>query len=228
MLLFIILLAFISIAVALAWFLISNDRGEKEPATALWLAVSFGLGGGLLASWLEDHLVPLGNLLPGLPYETLLITGLAIAAIEEGCKFIPLALFIYKKPYFNEHTDGIIYFALAGLGLGLPENIIYTLQLGTEAGVVRLLMTPLFQAATTGVIGYFLVRGKLAKRSPLAACLPLAAMIILHGIYDFGLLSNSIGFAAVSLLITVSMNITLIALFFHARQLDRKLGLSAT
>ncbi|HUY84994.1 MAG TPA: PrsW family glutamic-type intramembrane protease [Candidatus Dormibacteraeota bacterium] len=225
--LFVLLLVFIGIAIGLAWFLIAHDEGEKEPIAALWLAAGLGLLGAALAAFLENRLVSANNILPGTPYGTLLIATLSIGVIEEACKFLPLALVLYKRSYFNEHTDGVIYFALAGLGFGLPENILYTLQFGTKAGTARLVMTPFFHAATTGLAGYFLIKRKLAGRSPFGILLPLAGLMVLHGLYDFGLSSGSLLYASISLLITLGVSGGLFVAFLHGQERDQDLGISA-
>lgn len=228
MLLFSLLLIFIGIAGGLAWFLIAHDRGEKEPVAALWMAAGFGLAGSLLAGLLESRLISANNLLPGTPYGTLLVAALAVGVIEEACKFVPLAIVIFKRHYFNEHTDGIIYFALAGLGFGLPENLLYTLQFGTKTGIVRVLMTPLFHAATTGLVGYALVKRKLAGRSPFGIWLPLAGIMVLHGLYDFGLSSGSLPYAIGSLLITLGASIGLFVAYLRAAENDQARGWSVS
>ncbi len=227
MLLFVLLLIFIGMAVGLTWFLIVHDHGEKEPVGALWTAVGFGLAGSLLAALLESRLISANNLLPGTPHGTLLIAALAVGAIEEACKFVPLAIVIFKRRYFNEYTDGVIYFALAGLGFGLPENLLYTLQFGTKTGIVRVLLTPLFHAAVTGLVGYFLIKRKLAGQSPLWVLLPLAGAMVLHGLYDFGLTSGSVVYVAGALLITLGVSIGLFVAFLRAGEHDQDKGLSA-
>lgn len=226
MTLFALLLVFIGVAIGLAWYLVAHDHGQKEPVGMLWLAVGFGLGGAILASFVEDRLLSANNLMPGTPYGTILWTALAVSVIEESCKFIPLALVLYKRPYFNENTDGIIYFALAGLGFGLPENILYTLQFGAKTGLLRLILIPFFHAATTGLVGYFLVKRKLAGRSPFGIAIPLVGMMLVHGLYDFGLSSGSILLEICSLVITLSLSIGLFRLFMRASERDRMLGLS--
>ncbi len=225
--LFSVLLVFIAASAGLAWYLLAHDRGEKEPVMALWLAVAFGAFGALLAGWLERKLIPVNNLQPGTAAGTLLVATLLVGAIEEICKFLPLALFIYKKRYFNEHTDGIIYFALAGLGFGLPENILYTVQFGTKAGLARLLLTPLFHAAATGVIGYYLIKRKLAGRSPWPVAFPLVGVMLLHGMYDFGLSSDSMLYNSVAVIITLGFSAGLFWLYLRASEQDQDMGLSA-
>jgi RsiW-degrading membrane proteinase PrsW (M82 family) len=224
--LLILLLVFIGLAVVLAWFLISNDHGEKEPVAALWKAVCFGLVGALAAAWLENRFISAGALAPSAPYRPMLAMALSVGVIEETCKFVPLALFIYKRRYFNEHTDGVIYFALAGLGFGLPENILYSAQFGSKIGLARVLLTPLFHAATTGTVGYFLVKRKLAGKSPFGVLLPLAAVMVLHGLYDFGLLSGSVLYSSGAILITLGLSAGLFVTFLRANEHDQDKGLS--
>jgi RsiW-degrading membrane proteinase PrsW (M82 family) len=224
--LLLILLAFTCIAAGLAWFLISNDHGPREPILALWLAFGLGALGALAAYFIENTFLKNASLAPGLPELTLLRTTMIIAVIEESCKFIPLALFIYKQRYFNEHTDGVIYFALAGLGFGLPENILYTLQQGVHTGSIRLVLTPFFHAATTAMVGYFLAKQKLGHRSPLFIIIPFLGAIVLHGLYDFGLLSTIPIYTILSIIITLCLSGNVFLLFSRATDHDQDLGLS--
>jgi RsiW-degrading membrane proteinase PrsW (M82 family) len=224
--LLLILLAFVCIAGALAWFLISQDHGKKEPILALWFAFGMGALGALAAYYIETKFISANNLAVGTSKGLLLGTTMKVAVIEESCKFLPLALLLYKRRFFNEHIDGVIYFALAGLGFGLPENIIYTLQGGTQAGVTRLFLTPIFHAAITGMVGYFLAKQKVSKRSVLLVIVPFACAILLHGVYDFGLLSGVMAYSVVSIAITLCLTGNLFLLFFRATARDQALGLS--
>jgi len=226
MLLFALLLIFVGLAVALAWFLVAHDHGEKEPVLALWAAAGLGLFGAVLAALLESHVPAVRDITPGMPHGQLLASAIMVGLIEESCKFLPLALVIYPKRYFNEHTDGVIYFALAGLGFGLPENMLYTIQFGSKVGLARLLLTPLFHAATTGMVGYFLVKRKLAGKSPLGIATPLMVAVILHGIYDFGLLSATPLFQIISLLVTLGLSGGLFMLYQKATEQDQDEGRS--
>ena len=227
MLQFIIFMAFIGLAAGLAWFLISQDRGEKEPVDALWLAVGFGIAGALLAGFIEGRLIESDNLLPGMTAGTILKAALGVGVIEESIKFLPLAFFIYKRRYFNEHTDGVIYFALAGLGFGLPENILYTLQFGAKTGLLRLFLTPLFHAAATAGVGYFLIRRKLSHKSSWSVLMALLVVITLHGFYDFGLAATSSVLNTLAIVVTLCMNAGLFLLYMRATDKDQESGKSA-
>lgn len=225
--LFLILLLFIVLSAGLAWFLIAHDRGEKEPIGALWMAAGFGVIGAVMASFMENHVVSASHLEPGNSLGVIFGAAMAVGVIEEACKFIPLAFFLYKQRFFNEHTDGVIYFALAGLGFGLPENILYSLQFGAKTGLVRVFLTPMFHAATTGIVGYFLAKQKVSKRTAWAVIVPLAAAMLLHGLYDFGLSSSITLYGIAALLITLGLSGGLFVCFLRATERDQDLGLSA-
>jgi RsiW-degrading membrane proteinase PrsW (M82 family) len=224
--LFLLLLAFIGLAVGLAWYLIAHDRGEKEPIYALWFAAGLGAVGALAAGYLESRLVSDTNLQLSTPSFHLLSAALLIGLTEELCKFVPLAFWLWHKRYFNEHTDGVIYFALAGLGFGLPENILYTMQYGKATAMARLFLTPVFHAATIGLVGYFLARQKLARKSPWPVVVPLLGAVLLHGLYDFGTLSNAAFYQSIAVLVTFCLSIGLFILYTRAKELDQDSGLS--
>ncbi len=210
------------------WYLLSHDHGEKEPVSALWAAAGFGFGGAILAAIIEGLVIPssiLNSLNP--PLGPLLLVMLGVGFIEESCKFFPLAFFIYRKRYFNEHTDGIIYFAIAGLAFGIPENILYSIAFGSSVGVARIILTPLFHAATTSMVGYFLASAKTENRSLGRTGLVFLAAALLHGIYDFGLASRSPLLVVMSLMITIGITTVLFILFMRAGEKDQAGGLSA-
>lgn len=226
MLTFILLLSFIGIAVSLAWFLVAHDHGEKEPVGALWMAAAFGVLAAVTAGFLESWIIPVRDLSPTVSLWQLFGASLGVGVIEEGLKFLPLSLLIYRKRYFNEHTDGVIYFALAGLGFGVPENILYTIHYGAATGLSRVILTPFFHAATTGMVGYFLVRRKLTHKRVWGVGFFLAIAMVLHGLYDFGLTSGKAWLNLVSVVITLGISATLFILYLRANQHDQDMGLS--
>ena len=222
-----IIVFFISISALLVWFFIKNDCGDKEPISVLWKAGIIGflgfIGAGLIESWIipESHLSPKTSSI-GISFFTYILVGV----IEESLKFIPLALYIYKKKYFNEHTDGIIYFALAGIGFGVPENIVYVVSYGASAGIGRLILDPFFHAATVAIVGYYLIKVKLDHKSWLSVILAFVGVVMIHCIYDFCLSTSNGTMIMLSVLITFISSIMLFILFFKANKLDKKSGLT--
>ena len=223
--LFVVITIFLAMAGGFALFLIKRDGGEREPIGALWMAFAFGVIGIVIAGFLEKFLLPD----PGhthLPTISLAIVCLGIGGIEELAKFLLLALWLYPKRYFNEHTDGVIYFALAGLGFGLPENILYTLQEGPKTGLARIILTPLFHAATTAIIGFALARMKVSHFPRSYVVKAICAAIFLHGLYDFGLFFGNNLFTLISIMVTAALSINIFVLFLRAKHLDEQQGLS--
>jgi protease PrsW len=173
----------------LVWYLLANDHGSKEPVGAIFAAVGFGVLAVVISVWAEIFLPDKGGV--GTILVISLLTCLGIGFIEECAKFIPLALFIRNKPYFNEHTDGIIYFAVVGLTFGLIENFVYLFLYKSSAGggeligVFRLVVLFFFHAASTGIAGYYFAKAKIHGQSVLKPAIALGILIISHGLYNF-------------------------------------------
>lgn len=229
--LFIVALIFLILSAGLTWYFLSRDRGAKEPVAALWVAAGFGFLAAIIAGIIELKFIPANILDPNAYASTfsLFWGAIAVGLIEEVCKFIPLALYIYKKPYFNEYSDGIIYFAIAGLGFGVPENIIYSFAHGAKIGFLRVFMTPFFHAAMTALVGYYLISAKQRKKSLAMPAIALLATSLLHGLYDFGLLSAKRMplLFLVSAMVTFSISVYLFVLYRKATRQDQADGDSA-
>lgn len=188
MLILVSLLMFIVSSVFLVWFFLHNDQGQKEPRGAILAAAGFGVLAAFIAAWLEIFL-SLNKLLTE-PGAKLFGMAMCVGFIEECAKFVPMALFIKGKSYFNEHTDGIIYFGIAGLTFGFIENIIYLFSndnLGGSqyTGIIRLIVLFFFHAASTGIVGYYFAKAKLHRQSALRPALALLTLAVVHGLYDF-------------------------------------------
>jgi RsiW-degrading membrane proteinase PrsW (M82 family) len=224
--LLVIVLTFLLLAVGFTRYMLTRDRGEREPVGALWMAFGLGACGLVLAGAIEYLLLP--QTIDGtVALKSLASTSLVIAFIEEIVKSVPLIVYIYHKRYFNEHTDGVIYFALAGLGFGLPENVLYTFQFGSDTGMMRLLMTPFFHAATTALIGYAVIRLKLDGKPVYTLIATMAGVILIHALYDFGLFSQRPMLALLSFMITLALTGSVFTLLLRARWRDQLVGLSA-
>jgi len=227
--LLIIIGLFIAAAFFFVHYLIVKDRGHKEPIGALWGAFGFGVLGMVAALIIEPLVVSksIVDQTAGLPLSQVAVGALLIGLIEESCKFIPLAFFIYHKRYFDEHTDGVLYFAIAGLGFGLPENIFYSLGYGAGVGVTRLVMTVLFHSATTALAGYYLARHKLDRTPLWTVVAALVTAMLLHALYDFGLMSRLTGLVLLSLAITFGLSVNLFVLLRRSSKADVLAGLSS-
>jgi RsiW-degrading membrane proteinase PrsW (M82 family) len=219
-----VILAFVAIAASLVWYLLWHDHGRRLPVEALWLACGFGCLAMVLATVLEARLVPRTFLQYPLAFSVAerVRYFLSIGFIEEAVKFLPLAIFIYRKPYFREHVDGVIYFAVCGLTFGLGENILYTMTYGAKVGLMRLLLTPFLHAATTAILGFYLINRKSrARGSGWLFGAALVVIPVLHAVYDYGLGANQPYLLALSLAITLALTQGLFLYFIEANARDR-------
>jgi RsiW-degrading membrane proteinase PrsW (M82 family) len=231
----------------LVWYFLKTDHGAKKPKGTLFAAAGFGLVSVFAAGWLELFL-------PHAAAHTavgfLALYTLGIGFIEETSKFVPLALFIHNKPYFREHADGIIYFAIVGLVFGFIENLLYVsvynsmLGGGHGTGLIRLVVLLFFHAASCSIIGYYFAKAKIHRQSLLRPILALVTLALVHGLYDFLFLSASgiykraaltgshagIGLATLAivggLVVSALLNTAMFLYYRRARQWDISIGLA--
>lgn len=230
MILFIITMVFITIAVLVVGIFLKSDQGSREPPIALWAALGMGVVALVAAIFMEANLLPDKlNLktIHELSLGTRAFSFIGVGLIEEAAKFFPLAAILWRKDYFNEHTDGIIYFTVCGFGFGVVENIGYTLVFDAKAGVARIFLVPIFHASITAFLGYFLIKAKLKNRKFYSVLPYFILFALLHSLYDFGLVSGVIMLAILSFIITVSLTVGLFLLFGKAKAKDQALGISS-
>ncbi len=224
---FSLLIIFIVLTIGLAWYFITKDKGKKEPTSALWEAFMFGIVCAVAAIIIENFFVSLKSTQVGTPILQLIINFLKVGFIEEIIKFLPLAIFIYHKRYFNQFTDGIIYFSLVGLSFGLIENFGYVLGFGASDTFARLFLTPFFHASTVAIVGFYLIKKKINhQKSFKMVIFALIGVIVLHTIYDTGLTVNNQLMNLLSIIISVGLAINLFLMYFRARDLDQIYGLA--
>lgn len=113
------------------------------------------------------------------------------AFTEEAFKFLALYFLIQKSPEFDERFDGIVYAVFIALGFAAIENVMYVYDGGITTGLMRA-FTAVPAHALFGVsMGYYFALSKFESESTNANLLKaLAVPVILHGIYDFILMSG--------------------------------------
>jgi protease PrsW len=171
-------------------YFLSRDRLNPEPPGLIMFTFVLGMiafwvssllehaGFGLMASvGLSDTPSPIWNLLS----TNLLIIG----PVEELCKWLPVLLFAYFRPQFDEPLDGIIYGLASALGFAAVENIKYLESIGAQIILIRGALTNLGHAFFAGISCYGLGRAKFATRHRVALALGFLALASLaHGLYD--------------------------------------------
>jgi RsiW-degrading membrane proteinase PrsW (M82 family) len=174
----------------IAIYIYIRDKYEREPLKMLLISLVVGCMITIPVVYLEGLISGIGRDFVGLASAAWY--AFAVAAItEEVFKFVALYLLIWKSRHFNEKFDGIVYACFISLGFAAIENILYVTDGGMGVGITRA-FTAIPAHALFGVLmGYQFGLARFypeerAWRLFLALLLP----ILLHGIYDFILMSG--------------------------------------
>ena len=186
-----LLAAAVAPSAAMIYYFYNRDKYEKEPR--LLLLKAFLMGGGLVIPvlFVEMNLnifdIDDGNLFAA-GYTAFVVAGL----VEESFKFLFFFLFIWKNREFDEMYDGIVYAVFISLGFATVENLAYVLSTGFSTAIIRAVTAVPAHALFAVVMGYYLGIARFAKPQYRQKYIWLGFIspIILHGIYDFILLSQ--------------------------------------
>ncbi|NWF63178.1 MAG: PrsW family intramembrane metalloprotease [Chloroflexi bacterium] len=160
---------FLALVPAFIWlvFFYMQDRAEPEPkgfvlgVFALGALCAAGIGIPVVedlfrtSHWLFTD--TLSKIIGGI---------LVVGFTQEYLKYAAVRYSIYNSEEFDEPTDGVIYATAAGLGYATVLNINFVVSNGgvdLGAGIIRMAVVALAQAAFSGITGYFLGRAKFAS-----------------------------------------------------------------
>ena len=178
----------------------SKDR-KKEPFSLLLQFFLLGIVSCFLVIGLSDILgifLPFMELTKSSTFlDILLYSFIGVALVEELCKWIMVYFKGYNNKEFDEIYDIMVYSVFVSLGFAFFENIIYVF--GTKnfiTALMRALSAVPGHACDAIFMGYYLCLAKelhvkennqLEKRN---IALSIIIPTILHGIYDYCLMSN--------------------------------------
>ena len=181
--------------VLLLIYLYKRDKYEKEPKKLLAKALIFGaitvipvffIETWLSGYWENKYNFPSNKLLTA-AYDSFIVA----AFTEEFFKYSVFFIFIWNNKNFNEKFDGIIYATYISLGFAAVENVLYVIDSGIGTGIIRAFTAVPAHTIFGITMGYFLA---LAKFTPskrfIYIVLSIAVPILLHGFYDFILMSQ--------------------------------------
>jgi len=185
----ILILALAPVFILLSYVYI-RDKYEKEPIKILFFALVAGalaVVPVLVVGQLLEYVKPVMGIRGTAFYTSFIEAGL----VEEGFKFLALYLLIWRNPNFNESFDGIVYAVFVSLGFAAVENIFYVAEGGYKVALVRSL-TAVPAHAIFGIrMGFYFGIAHMYKEIRTSYLLKAFLIpVILHGIYDFMLLSQ--------------------------------------
>jgi protease PrsW len=110
--------------------------------------------------------------------------------LEEFVKWFIIYFFVYDHREFDEPYDGIVYSASVSLGFATMENILYLLANGVEVAVMRALLPVSSHALFAVIMGFYFGKAKFTRKKRRYLFLAFLLSFLLHGMYDFILLTQ--------------------------------------
>ena len=185
-------IAIVSLApiVIILVYIYVRDKYEKEPVSLLLKSLGLGALIVIPVVFIESLLsaiMPYFNEMGTAFYDAFVVA----AFTEEAFKFLVLYFLIRKSKEFNERFDGIVYAVFISLGFAAVENVLYVYEGGLNVGLLRA-FTAVPAHALFGVsMGYYFALSKFETESTnMNMFKALAVPIVLHGIYDFILMTG--------------------------------------
>lgn len=195
-----LLLFFATIPVILIMLYVYSKDKNKEPFTLLLKLFISGFLACYLVLIVSDLL---GMVLPFMEetnrttFETFLYAFIGVALVEELCKWAMVMLVGYSHNSFDEIYDILLYAVFVSLGFAFIENIMYVVSLNSlKTAMIRAVSAVPSHACDAVFMGYFL---SIAKQNAVNnkkgyekkyLILSIIAPTILHGTYDFLLMSG--------------------------------------
>ena len=183
--------------VVLGYFIYKKDILEKEPIGLLSLLFIFGVILTIPASSMEQLILPFIEKITNPVVYNLVLSFVGISLIEEGCKALVTYEMCWKNKNFNHIYDAIVYSVFTSLGFATLENILYVMIFGIDAALLRAIVSVPAHAFFGVSMGYYMGNAKRAQiknnksEKNKNIILSILAPIVMHGIFDFLLLTNS-------------------------------------
>ena len=154
--------------------------------------------------------------------DVLLYAFIGVALVEEFSKWVMTYMIGYNSREFDELYDGIVYDIFVSLGFAFVENIFYVINFSSiNTAIIRAISAVPSHACDAIFMGYYLSiakqyglkgRKKLEKKNIRLSVLVPA---VLHGIYDFCLMSGY------NILVTVFMIFVVFLYILSIKKLNR-------
>ncbi|MBQ7588693.1 MAG: PrsW family intramembrane metalloprotease [Lachnospiraceae bacterium] len=184
----------------LVYLVYKHDKIEKEPAILirkLLIAGAISVIPAIIIELIGSAVLELfwdGS--PSL-FFTAVDAFIITALTEEMVKYIPLKKITWKNPEFNYTFDAIVYAVCSGMGFAILENIAYVFENGLGNALLRAVTSIPGHAVFAVYMGYYYGLAKQCetigdtKGVKLFLKKALWIPVLIHGFYDFCLMSDS-------------------------------------
>ncbi|MDP3770663.1 MAG: PrsW family glutamic-type intramembrane protease [Candidatus Sungbacteria bacterium] len=183
---------------AIVWllFYLREDR-HPEPKLLLLLTFLGGMASVVLAIVGECVFVQIlnnGSCREGFASgnRNMFTLFLAIAFIEEYCKYLAVKFLVLRRKDFDEPVDAMIYMITAALGFAAVENALFIFPLfdkslifGLEVTTNRFLGANLLHALSSAIVGFFLARAWFSPRRHHFIAIGVVVASLLHALFNY-------------------------------------------
>lgn len=180
------------IALGLIFYLF--DRHDREPIRMLLKVFVLGII-SVIPTIIIENLLSSFNIFGGVlgaAYTAFIVAGFT----EEYMKRQVVLKYVYYNPVFNEKLDGIVYCVMSALGFATIENIMYVVFRFSDVesiGFYRAILSVPAHMLFAVTMGYYLSLAKFSSTPAQQRYFfkkSLSVPVILHGIFDFILMSG--------------------------------------
>lgn len=206
---FLILLAILP-GLIISILIYNQDKKEREPKGQLLRAFLLGIM-AVVITLLFSYIcrIPFIEIDREDWISLCLYAFLGISLIEEFSKWICSYFFLKGNRNYDYLFDGIVYTAFISLGFATIENILYTINGGILTGIIRAITTVPAHAFFGIISGYYFSISKQTKiriankKWKKFLAFSLIFPVLLHGFYDFCLLTKNVIFFFIYLIFMV-------------------------
>lgn len=193
-------------AIALLIFIYQKDRYDREPPQLLFKNFYLGVFSTVPVYFVEKFLMSREHSSNPL-YQAFVVAGFT----EELFKYIIVRNVSYKSSYYDEKLDGIVYSVFVSLGFASAENLLYVLSSSSNflyTGIARAISAVPAHMLFAISMGYYLSLAKFSRNrisSMFYSIESLFVPIILHGIYDYILISKIYGYIPLFIIFVIAL-----------------------
>lgn len=198
-----IVLIAIAPSLALLLYIYQKDRYDREPPQLLLKLFFLGVLSTVPVYFVERFLISYNSY--SAAFQAFIVAGIT----EEFAKYIIIMSFAFRSRYYNEKLDGIVYAVFTSLGFATAENLLYILSRAEGilyTGITRAIFSVPAHMLFAITMGYYLSLAKFSKSSHNSAILLLEALlmpVLLHGIYDYILMSKVYGYFLILIIFVI-------------------------
>jgi RsiW-degrading membrane proteinase PrsW (M82 family) len=201
--------------VALIIFLYKMDRIEKESTGLLIKLFLLGAATIISAMVLEiaGTVVLDAMVTPGTFLYTFIDAFIVVAIAEEGGKYFAFKIGAWDHKEFDHTFDAVVYAVVISLGFAAVENVLYVAENGLVVAVLRALTSVPGHAIFGLYMGRFLGEAKQCERrgdlkgKVINLRKAFIIPVLLHGFYDFCVLSENGWFLLAFLIFEIALTV---------------------